>query len=177
MKLWTLSWLALAATILATPRAFGQIRLTGTLLCEESEGVESTDLRIGSHHRVTLEIEERKCFWLKPLQILGSEAKEETRWVYREIDYVYGKISHMKYWERGSSEGAMSNGDTYSMRWWFDASKEPEDYSARRQVQGRWIFKGGTGRLKGIKGQGTYKGEVSANRTVSLTVEGIYWAR
>lgn len=39
---------------------------------------------------------------------------------------------------------------------------------------GTWTFTSGTGKLKGIKGKGTYKGTPNADGSMSYTVEGEY---
>jgi hypothetical protein len=41
-------------------------------------------------------------------------------------------------------------------------------------VKGRWSLMRGTGKLKGIKGGGTYEGKLEADETVVLEFEGIY---
>ncbi len=45
---------------------------------------------------------------------------------------------------------------------------------APQSAQGAWSFTGGTGKLKGIKGKGTYKGTFSADQSINYEVEGEY---
>lgn len=45
---------------------------------------------------------------------------------------------------------------------------------AIQSSQGTWSFTGGTGKLKGIKGKGTYKGTGTADGGVTYEVEGEY---
>ena len=42
------------------------------------------------------------------------------------------------------------------------------------QEEGTWNFTGGIGKLKGIKGKGTYKGKGASDGTVTYEVEGEY---
>jgi len=39
---------------------------------------------------------------------------------------------------------------------------------------GTWSFTGGTGKLKGLKGKGTYKGTGNADGSMTYEVEGDY---
>ena len=43
-----------------------------------------------------------------------------------------------------------------------------------KSADGTWSFTGGTGKLKGIKGKGTYKGTGAPDGTVTYEVEGEY---
>ncbi len=40
--------------------------------------------------------------------------------------------------------------------------------------EGRWSLIRGTGKLKGVKGKGTYKGKAGADGTMTYEVEGEY---
>ena len=40
--------------------------------------------------------------------------------------------------------------------------------------QGTWSFTGGTGKLKGLKGKGTYKGKWNPDGTSTFEIEGEY---
>ena len=42
------------------------------------------------------------------------------------------------------------------------------------EARGRWYFMRGTGALKGIKGGGTYEGELEADDVLKLEFEGVY---
>jgi hypothetical protein len=41
-------------------------------------------------------------------------------------------------------------------------------------AEGTWSFVGGTGKLKGLKGKGTYKGKYAADGTSTYEIEGEY---
>jgi hypothetical protein len=41
-------------------------------------------------------------------------------------------------------------------------------------AEGTWSFAGGTGKLKGIKGKGTYKGKGAPDGSATYEVEGEY---
>jgi hypothetical protein len=41
-------------------------------------------------------------------------------------------------------------------------------------AEGSWSYTGGTGKLKGLKGKGTFTGKAAADGTVTYEVEGEY---
>jgi len=41
-------------------------------------------------------------------------------------------------------------------------------------TEGTWSYTGGTGKLKGIKGKGTYKGKADSSGNMVVEVEGDY---
>jgi len=47
---------------------------------------------------------------------------------------------------------------------------------AAQTEQGTWTLVGGTGKLKGIKGRGTYKGKADADGSMTYEIEGTYEA-
>lgn len=61
----------------------------------------------------------------------------------------------------------MSNGDKCFVRW---QGKQSQDGSA----EGTWKYVGGTGKFKGLKGGGTYKGKGEQDGSVTFDVEGEY---
>jgi hypothetical protein len=150
--------------IMLVPKSAAQNNLKGTLRCTRRD---SQLASIGSEPFHYFRLEEHECAWVKSFQLGTSLAKEETRVAFIEIN---GRV----YRERGSSEGTMANGEKYSIRWWFELCRSNDKYSSARQIRGRWIFTGGTGKLESIRGGGNYTGEVEDGVT-SLTVEGKYW--
>jgi hypothetical protein len=45
---------------------------------------------------------------------------------------------------------------------------------APQTAEGTWTYNGGTGKLKGIKGKGTYKGTGNADGSVTFQIDGEY---
>src|SRR6266849_301508 len=95
--------------ILVVPKSSAQDNFMGTLRCTRHDSQSS---KVGSDPFHYFRLEEHKCEWVKQVQIGGSLAKEESRTAFIEIN---GRV----YRERGSSEGTMANGESYSIRWWF----------------------------------------------------------
>ena len=65
----------------------------------------------------------------------------------------------------------MDNGDTYAVHFNGNAMAAKDKTAA---ITGKWTFVSGTGKLKGIKGGGTYKGTSAADGSVEVEVEGEY---
>jgi hypothetical protein len=65
----------------------------------------------------------------------------------------------------------MANGHKYYVR--YQGTSTMKD-GAMQTTEGKWSFSGGTGKLKGLKGSGTYKGTGSADGGATFEVEGDY---
>jgi hypothetical protein len=65
----------------------------------------------------------------------------------------------------------MSNGDKIYVRFQGnDTTVEGKPAT----TEGTWSYTSGTGKFKGIKGKGTYKGKADASGTMASDVEGEY---
>ena len=71
----------------------------------------------------------------------------------------------------GYHVAAMANGDTTVSK--FQGSGKLKDGKAV-SGEGTWSFTSGTGKLKGIKGQGTFKGTANADGSMTYQVSGEY---
>jgi hypothetical protein len=67
--------------------------------------------------------------------------------------------------------GTMANGDNVYVR--IQGSSTLKD-GAVESANGAWSFTGGTGKLKGVKGKGTYKGKGAPDGSATYEVEGEY---
>ena len=105
-----------------------------------------------------------KCTWSKPMEIAGTQTKED---VGTGFDELHGNKS------QGHSYvvGAMANGDKMYVRTQGSATLKD---GAIETAEGTWSFTGGTGKLTGIKGKGTYKGKGAADGSATYEVEGEY---
>jgi hypothetical protein len=65
----------------------------------------------------------------------------------------------------------MANGDRYfTVTQGTGAMKE----GVAQTAEGTWSYTGGTGKLKGLKGKGTFKGKAAPDGTFTIEVEGEY---
>ena len=73
--------------------------------------------------------------------------------------------------DHGYDVGTMDNGDTYTAKY-SGTITAAADGSAT--YHGSWVFTKGTGKLKGLKGGGTYKGSNAADGSGSADIVGTY---
>jgi hypothetical protein len=73
--------------------------------------------------------------------------------------------------DHGYYAGTMSNGDRFTVKFGGPGhSKDGKPVSG----EGTWSFTGGTGKLKGLTGSGTYKASANPDGTVTSQIEGEY---
>jgi len=135
---------AIVVVLSGTTAVLAQTKISGALQC--SEPGEEHALEVGDRPNHTLRIGKGKCTFTKPIEIAGTQSKEE---ILTEFD----EISGTKWRGHGYGVVTWANGDKsyYSMQ---DSGILKHGVP---EGEGTWTFTGGTGKLKGIKGKGTYK--------------------
>jgi hypothetical protein len=86
-------------------------------------------------------INKGKCTWTKPMEIAGTQTKED---VGTNFDEVHGNKSQ----GHGYVVGTLANGDKMYVR--IQGSSTLKD-SVVESAEGAWSFTGGTGKLNGVK--------------------------
>jgi len=81
------------------------------------------------------------------------------------------EVSGNKSRDNGYHVSTMASGDKFYVR--YQGTSTFKDGALQSQ-EGKFSFTGGTGKLKGIKGQGTYKGTAAADGSITYLVEGEY---
>ena len=154
--------IAVLAAFFAVMVANAQTKIAGKISCAKPDT--NYSIEVGDRPGHTLMLQKAACTWTAPLEIEGVHSKEGTD--VTSSDAVGPTIS-----ERGYHTSSMDNGDKFSVRY-QGVIKANKDGSAT--FDGKWTFAGGTGKLKGIKGGGTYKGTGSADGSGNIDVEGEY---
>jgi hypothetical protein len=113
---------------------------------------------VGDRPDHRLGVAQAKCTWTKPLEIGGDKSKESVSTATLDVS---GDSDDT----RGIDVTTMESGDKFFV--WFQSS------GPGKQGKGTWGFTGGTGKLKGIKGKGTYTCTASGDRSV-CEIEGEY---
>jgi len=149
--------LAASATL-----ASAQNKISGTLQCAKPDPVHSID--VGDEPGHAFSLVKIPCTWSKPVEMAGGKGKDGYSVVTSETKG--GKTS-----EAGIHVGTMENGDKYTVRFQGTGTVSP-DHSG--SANGTWSFAGGTGKLKGLTGKGTYKETALADGTSSGEIEGEY---
>lgn len=142
--------------------ASAQTKISGTIQCGKPEPQYA--IQVGDRPNHSFAISQVKCTWAKPMEIAGVQTKED---VYTGFSEVSGNRSH------GQEYGVvtMANGDKCYVR--PQGSSTLKD-GMLESAEGKWTFAGGTGKLKGLKGKGTYKGKGVADGTSTWEIEGEY---
>lgn len=146
----------LSATVVAP-----QTKVTGTAQCGKPDPQHI--LPVGDRPDHNLAAEQFKCTWTKPLEIEGDKAKDG---VSTETADVSGNTSRA----RGFHVTTMESSDKFFC--WYQGTGTSKD-GAPVEVKGKWGFTGGSGKLKGIKGEGTYYCTPSGDG-LSCEIEGTY---
>ena len=148
--------LALAAS------AAAQTKISGTLQCAKPNPTQIIQVGDAPGHAVA--VSQSKCTWPKPITMEGIQSKDDIN---TTSDEIHGTNSR----GFGYDVGTLANGDKFYVR--FGGIGKLKD-GAPESLQGKWNFTGGTGKLKGVKGQGTYKGKGNPDGTVTFEIEGDY---
>ena len=139
--------------------AAAQNKVSGSAQCSKPDIQQKVD--IPDHPGHALSVSQFKCTWTKPMEIAGVQSK----------DGVDSGSMDLR-GDKGSSHGyyvdTMTNGDKAFVHW------QGTDSMKEGTSEGKWTYTGGTGKFKGLKGGGTYKGKYAPDGTVSFDVEGEY---
>ncbi len=155
-------FLILALVVALASTAAAQTKTTGTVSCAKPDPAYSID--VGDRAGHSLSISKSVCTWTKPMEIAGLQTKDG-------YDFTYGEASGAKVRGSGYHVSTMSNGDKIYVR--FQGNDTMKDGKPETS-EGTWSYTGGTGKLKGIKGKGTYKGKGGTDGSVTYDVEGDY---
>lgn len=104
------------------------------------------------------------CNWSAPYVIDGSKPK-------RTVDAGIGDVSGSTARVHGYSTTVMDNGDSTIARYEGTMQMKKDGSGTDK---GTWRYVRGTGKLKGIKGSGTFKGESAADGSGWVDVTGNY---
>src|SRR4030095_12136171 len=155
--------LPLAAGLLAAASLHAQTKISGTLQCAKSNPQYAIEVPDGAKGHA-LELAKTARTWSKPIEMAGLQSKDGA-----SVAVADGKDNHSA--DRGYHTGTMSNGDHYWVQ--FQGVSESANGSMQSQT-GTWNFAGGTGKLKGLQGKGTYKTKGAPDGTATVQVEGTY---
>lgn len=143
-------------------RAVAQTKISGTVQCGKPE--ESHAFEVGDRPNHSFVMSKGKCAWTKPMEIAGNQDKEYT---YVSVQEVFGSRAY----DRGAGVDSMANGDNAFDR--FEGMTTMKN-GVPQSAEGSWHYADGTGKLKRIKGKGTYRGTGAADGGMTYKVEGEY---
>jgi len=124
-----------------------QTKVAGKMQCPKPEVVGTAEAGDQAGHRLTLE--KNICPWSTPMEMLGEKSKDGTYVAFSENSPTQAST-------RGTYVGNMENGDKFFLNFDWAVVKDGKPKSVIESVKGTWAFTGGTGKLEGIRGKGTY---------------------
>lgn len=138
----------------------GQSKVAGKQHCPKPQALATAEAGDEAGH--TMKLEKSTCTWVTPLEILGERSKEGTF-------VAFSEASSTRAATNGTYVGIMDSGDKFYIAFHWATLKDghPEN------VKGDWAFTGGTGKLKGITGKGTYTATENDNGG-EVNMEGEY---
>jgi hypothetical protein len=156
---------AIVVVLSGTTAVLAQTKISGTVHCSKAGTIEEHVIEVGDRPNHQVVISKYKCTWPKPMEIAGTQTKDT-------IVIGSGDISG------GGTDGHESSYVTIN---WANGDKSyTYEQSSWKTVNGvldgsiSWAFTGGTGKLKGIKGKGTYNPKVEPDGSNTYEVEGEY---
>jgi len=153
--------IAAVAVWLCAATANAQTKVSGTAQFAKPDPVHM--LAVGDRPGHSLAVEQLKCTWTKPMEIAGEKSKDG---ISTETVDISGNTGHA----RGFHVSTMENGDKFFV--WYQGTSTLKEGSATG-LKGSWGFSGGTGKLKGLKGKGTYQCSPSGDG-LACDIEGEY---
>ena len=141
--------------------AIAQTKIAGTQQCKADP---PAAVAIPDKPNHAFAIIKAQCSWTKPIEMAGLQAKDGD-------DTISSEMWGEKASDNGYYVGSMSNGDKIMVK--FSGTSHSKD-GKPVGGEGTWSFTDGTGKLKGLKGKGTYKGTPNADGTMTYQIEGDY---
>jgi hypothetical protein len=156
--------LSLAAVgCLCAAAAVAQTKFTATVTCAKPDPQHV--LAVGDRPEHNLTVFQQKCVWTRPIEIGADKYKDG-------VSTSTAEISHGKMHARGFHVATLQSGDTATA--WIQQSQTLLKDGGFADSKGTWGYTSGTGKLKGIKGKGTFSCTPAADGGASCEVEGDY---
>jgi hypothetical protein len=148
--------------VLVSVALTAQTKVSGTLSCTKPDPMHS--IEVGDTANSVMNLVKVPCTWSKTFDMAGVAVKDGYSVAASEVRA--GKTK-----EHGIHVGTMANGDKYSVHFQATGTVKPDHTG---NAAGTWTFDGGTGKLKGLTGKGTYKTTANADGTSTSEIEGEY---
>lgn len=151
----------LAAAALAAG-ASAQTKSSGTIQCGKADPEHA--IEVGDKPGHMMGVSKSACTWSTPMEIAGAKTKDG-------FSVAFFDAAGNKSDGHGVHVSTLDNGDKMHVK--FQGSAMLKDGRAQTE-SGTWSYTSGTGKLKGIKGKGTYKGKSNADGSTTYEIEGDY---
>jgi hypothetical protein len=124
-------------------------------VCEFDQPDPQHVIPIGDRPNHSFGVDQLKCTWTKPHEIGNGKSKEG---VSTETTEISGNTIRA----HGIHVTTMESGDKYFVSYTGTGTSKG---GVLQSTKGTWSYTGGTGKLKGIKGKGTYTCAASGDKT------------
>ena len=155
--------LAVLACLVLAVAAGAQTKTSGTIHCTQAADT-GKPIEVGDMAGHMMGVSKATCTWTKPMEIAGAKTKDGSSVSFD--DMMGAKVS-----SHGTHVSAMDSGDKILVK--FQGGGATKDGKMTGD-SGTWSYAGGTGKLKGIKGKGTYKGAPNPDGSMTYEIEGDY---
>ena len=162
LRMVSMMGVALLFALLFGSAAGAQTKVTGKQQCPKAEVVGTADAGDKAGH--TLSLVKSPCTWGTPMEMAGGKSKDGTSVAFAEATATRATSS-------GTYVGNMDDGDKFFVS--FHDSAAGKD-GKPEVAKGTWAYTGGTGKLKGITGKGTYTVTLNEDGSSVVDVEGEY---
>jgi hypothetical protein len=149
--------------ILLVSAAGAQTKVSGKANCAKPEVVGTSEAGDKAGHTLTLQ--KANCTWSSGFEIAGTKPKDGM-----DVEVVEAWATKMT--TNGTHVSTMDNGDKFFVS--FHDTTTLKDGAPVGMIKGSWSYTGGTGKLKGITGKGTYTVTPNADGSAVVDVEGDY---
>lgn len=149
-----------AAALASAPSA--QTKQSGTIQC--GKGNPEQMIEVGDKPNHFMGVSKSTCSWTTPMETGGVKTKDG--YSVAAIDATGDKST-----SHGVHVSTMDNGDKIYVKFQGNGTSKA---GVTQTDSGTWSYTGGTGKLKGIKGGGTYKGKGNADGSVTYEIAGTY---
>ena len=150
-----------AVVLLCAAGANAQTKVSGTAQFGKPDPVHT--LSVGDRPDHSLAVEQLKCTWTKPMEIGGDKSKDGISTETADITGNTGRA-------HGFHVSTMESGDKAFVSYQGTSTLKE---GSPTELKGTWAYNGGIGKLKGLKGKGTYKCAPSGDG-LACEIEGEY---
>ncbi len=123
-----------------------QEKFSGAGKCGKPDKQEMVD--VGDRPGHVVAITKTSCTWSTPYEMAGVKAKSY-------VGVIVSDMNGEKSQDHGYVVVTMDNGDKAFVR--INSGTATNTKDGKMTGEGSWVYTGGTGKLRGLKGKGTYK--------------------
>ena len=156
-------FVAILSFVLFAAAVSAQTQTTGTLHCTQATDVPKP-MDAGDAPGHMMGLGKSICTWSKPMEIAGVKSKDGT-------SVTFDEMAGAKYSGLGTHVSTMENGDKLFVKFQGGGTLKDDKLVSDG---GNWSYTGGTGKMKGIKGKGTYKGKANPDGSLDYEIAGDY---